>query len=86
MLIYQRVCQNSYWKWPIEIGDLPTLDGDFPVRYVSKNPVVNGGSDSELGVFRNSLYIPYSMGSQLELRIEFPNHQIVLGHWCYLVG
>jgi len=24
------LCQNSYWKWPIEIVDVPIKDGDFP--------------------------------------------------------
>ena len=24
------LCQNSYWKWPIEIVDLPIENGDFP--------------------------------------------------------
>ena len=26
---------KSYWKWSIEIVDLPIKNGDFPVRYVS---------------------------------------------------
>ena len=35
------------------------------------NPVVNGGSDLELGIFIFPIYIyiPYSIGSQLELLI-----------------
>ena len=24
------LCQNSYWKWPMEIVDLPIKNGDFP--------------------------------------------------------
>ena len=24
------LCQNSYWKWPIEIVDLAMKNGDFP--------------------------------------------------------
>ena len=38
MLVYQRVCQNSYKRWPvygIYRVDLPTKDGDFPQRSVS---------------------------------------------------
>ena len=41
--IYPLVLERSYWKWPIEIVDLPIKDGDFPVRkllvYQRLNPI-----------------------------------------------
>ena len=47
-----------------------------PINWMfNVNPVVNGGSDLELGIFIFPMYIyiysyiPYSMGSQLELLI-----------------
>lgn len=45
----------------------------------SPDPVVNGGSDLELGVF---IYSPKKMGSQLELYLEFCTHLIV-DSWLY---
>ena len=51
------------------------------------SPVVNGGSDSEL---KGVTYIPYIflflMGSQLELRIEFPKHLVVTLNHCKSLG
>ena len=32
---YHLVTEHSYWKWSIEIVDLPIKDGDSPVRYVN---------------------------------------------------
>ena len=53
-----------------------TIDCHGPMDH--NYPVVNGGSDSErFGVFIFPVYSLWKMGSQLELRIEFPNHQIV---------
>ena len=53
------------------------LIGENHGRAVPSYPVLNGGRGELFEVSRFPKNMLYSMGSYLELRIEFPNHLIV---------